>query len=270
VQGLKIGNANTVAVAKGDSAAARAKETNVGRSFSAATLQSGSAVLTGRVINAAGTAIVGARVDVQGTRGMTLTGAGGEFRIDSLPSGTQTVVVRQIGFAPVEQTVELSTRMAARSEITMSRAAQVLAEVRVEASADAGLEKVGFLQRKKAGFGYFVSGDDISKRAPNLLTDVFRTIPGIRVVPSGNDYVVQSSRNAMGGCVKYFVDGAVWEAVFPGDVDRIVPPWEVGAIEVYNGTSVPAQFQMAGSSSCAAIVIWTKTRLNAPTGRPKR
>ncbi len=270
VQGLKIGNANTVAVAKGDSAAARAKETNVGKSFSAATIQAGSAVLTGRVLNAAGTPIVGARVDVSGTRGMTLTGAGGEFRIDSLPSGTQTVVVRQIGFAPVEQPVELTTRMAARSEITMSRAAQVLAEVKVEATADAGLDKVGFTQRKKAGFGYFVNGDDISKRAPNLLTDVFRTIPGIRVVPSGNDYVVQSSRNAMGGCVKYFVDGAVWEAVFPGDVDRIVPPWEVGAIEVYNGTSVPSQFQQAGSSSCAAIVIWTKTRLNAPTGRPRR
>lgn len=270
VQGLKIGNANTVAVASGDSAALRQREAAVGKSYSAATLQRGSAVLTGRVINAAGTPIVGARVDVLGTPGMTLTGAGGEFRIDSLPSGTQTVVVRQIGFSPVEQPVELTTRMAARAEVTMSKAAQVLATVRVEATADAGLEKVGYNQRKKAGFGYFLSGDDIVKRAPNLLTDVFRTIPGLRVVPSGNDYVVQSNRQVMGGCVRYFIDGAVWEAIFPGDVDRIIPPWEVGAIEVYNGTSVPSQFQMAGSSSCAAIVIWSKTRLNAPPGRPRR
>jgi hypothetical protein len=59
----------------------------------------------------------------------------------------------------------------------------------------------------------------------------------------------------------------MWEAVFPGDVDRMAPPWEVGAVEVYNGTSVPAQFQSPGMSSCAAIVIWTKTRLNAPQGR---
>ena len=269
IQGLKIGNANTVASATGDSAKQRLKETAVGKMYSAPTLSRGAAALTGRVLNAAGSPIVGARVDVVGTPGMTLTGSGGVFRIDSLPSGTQSVVVRQIGLAPVEQSVELSTRQVAAMTITMSRAATVLAEVRVEAKADAGLEKVGFLQRKKSGFGHFLSEDDITKRAPNLLTDVFRTIPGLRVVPSGTDYVVQSARNVMGGCVRYFVDGAVWEAIFPGDVDRLVPPWEIGAIEVYNGTSVPAQFQMAGSSSCAAIVIWTKTRLNAPSGRDR-
>ncbi|MCC6317342.1 MAG: carboxypeptidase regulatory-like domain-containing protein [Gemmatimonadaceae bacterium] len=269
VQGLKIGSANTVAVSTGDSATRRMREAAVGKSFSAATLQKGSARLTGRVLNAAGAPIVGARVDVLNTAGMTLTGEGGVFRLDSLPSGTQSVVVRQIGLAPVEQAVELSTRQVADMTITMSRAATVLAEVRVEAQADAGLEKVGFTQRKKSGFGYFLNGDDITKRAPNLLTDVFRTIPGLRVVPSGTDYVVQSSRNMVNGCVRYFVDGAVWEAIFPGDVDRLVPPWEIGAIEVYNGTSVPAQFQMAGSTSCAAIVIWTKTRLNAPSGRDR-
>jgi len=269
VQGLKIGNSNTVAVSGGDSAKARMKEAAVGKSYSAATLSKGAAKLTGKVVNAAGTPIVGARVDVLGTAGMTLTGEGGVFRIDSLPSGTQSIVVRQIGLAPVEQSVELSTRQVAEITLTMSRAATVLAEVRVEAQADAGLDKVGYTQRKKSGFGYYLSGDDITKRAPNLLTDVFRTIPGIRVVPSGNDYVVESARNALGGCVRYFVDGAVWEAVFPGDVDRLVPPWEIGAIEVYNGASVPAQFQMAGSSSCAAIVIWTKTRLNAPSGRDR-
>lgn len=268
VQGLKIGTGNTVAAA-GDSAKLRMRESSVGKSFSAATILSGSARLTGRVVNANGTPIVGARVDVVGTRGMTLTGEGGVFRIDSLPSGTQSLVVRQIGLAPVEQAVELSTRQVADITVTMTRAATVLAEVRVEAKADEGLDKVGYSQRKKQGFGYFLSGDDITKRAPNLLTDVFRTIPGLRVSPSGNDYVVESSRNALGGCVRYYVDGAVWEAVFPGDVDRLVPPWEIGAIEVYNGTSVPPQFQMAGSSSCAAIVIWTKTRLNAPSGRDR-
>ncbi len=270
VQGLKIGNANTVAVATGDSAEARQKEAAVGKSYSGATLQRGQAVLTGRVINAAGAPVVGARVDVLGTPGMTLTGAGGEFRIDSLPSGTQTLVARQIGFAPVEQSIELTTRMAARAEVRMDRAATVLAEVKVTAEADAGLERVGFTQRKKSGFGYFLNSDDLSKRSLNLLTDVFRTIPGLRVVPSGNDYVIQSTRNALGGCVKYWIDGSVWEAIFPGDVDRIIPPWEVGAIEVYNGTSVPAQFQAPGQSSCTAIVIWSKTRLNAPTGRPRR
>jgi hypothetical protein len=270
VQGLKIGNAQTVAVSAGDSALRRQREAGVGRLYSGATLQRGNATLTGRVINAAGNPVVGARVDVIGTPGATLTGANGEFRIDSLPSGTQAVVTRQIGFAPVEKAVELSTRGPARVSITMDKAAQVLAEVRVEADAvDLGLERIGFKQREKAGFGYFLSGDEITRRAANVLTDVFRTIPGLRVVPSGMDYVVQSARSATGGCVKYYVDGAVYEAIFPGDVDRLVPPWEIAALEIYNGTSTPAQFQSPGSSSCAAIVIWTKTRVNAPTGRKR-
>jgi hypothetical protein len=268
IQGLKIGNANTVAVSTGDSAKARQREAAIGRSFSAATLQRGSATLTGRVVNAAGSPVVGARIDVVGTIGVTQSGAGGEFRIDSLPSGTQTVVVRQIGFAPEEKAVELSTRGPARLTVTMARAAQVLAPVRVTAdAATAGLEKVGYISRKRSGMGYYLSGDEIEKRAPSLLTDVFRTIPGLRVVPSGTDYVVESTRNALGGCVRYWVDGAVWEAIFPGDVDRLVPTWEIAAMEVYNGTTVPAQFQMAGSSSCAAIVIWTRTRVNAPRDR---
>ncbi|MGQ0767460.1 MAG: carboxypeptidase regulatory-like domain-containing protein [Gemmatimonadota bacterium] len=268
IQGLKIGNASTVAVATGDEAARRQRESQIGRSFSAATLQRGNASLTGRVMNAAGQPVVGARVDVVNTPGVTQTGSGGEFRLDSLPSGTQTLVVRQIGFAPEEQAVELSTRSPARVTVTMARAAQVLAPVVVTEDANVGLERVGFAQRQRSGFGHYLTGEEIEKRAPTFLTDVFRQIPGLRVVPSGSDYVVESARNALGGCVRYWVDGAVWEAVFPGDVDRLVPPWEIAAMEVYNSSSsVPAQFQMAGSASCAAIVIWTKTRVNAPRGR---
>ena len=50
-------------------------------------------------------------------------------------------------------------------------------------------------------------------------------------------------------------------------MDRILPPNEIAAIEVYNGVSVPAQFQAAGQSSCAAVVLWSKTRVDRPLGR---
>jgi len=270
VQGLKIGNPNTVVAAATDTAAARRqKEASTGPTFSGARLQTGNAVVNGRVVNAAGQPVVGARVDVLGTPGATLTRENGEFSINGLPSGTQSLVVRQIGFAPEERAVELSTRAPARVDVTMARPANVLSTVVVKADRDVGLERVGFAQRQKSGGGYYLTGDDLARRSPNMLTDVFRTIPGLRVVPSGNgiDYTVQSARSATSGCVKYWVDGAVFEAVFPGDVDRLVPPQEIAAIEVYNGISVPAQFQQAGSSNCAAIVIWSKTRVDRPPGR---
>lgn len=262
IQGLRIGSAETVVAATDSAAQARAREQAQagGQRFSAATMRKGQASLSGRVTNGAGQPIVGARVDVLGTPGATLTRENGEFNLSELPSGTQTVVVRQIGFAPVEQAVELSTRAPARVTIALTRAAQVLAPVEVTANADAGLDKVGFTQRKRSSGGYFITAEEIEKRAPNLLTDVFRTIPSLRVVPSGTDYVIESARNPTNGCVKYYVDGAPWEAIFAGDVDRLLPTWEIAGIEVYNGASTPVQFQAPGSSSCAAIVIWSKTR----------
>lgn len=266
VQGLRIGNAQSVVASNDTAALRRQKEAAAGPQFSAATLNRGNASLTGRVVNANGQPIVGARVDVLGTPGATLTREGGEFSLSGLPSGTQSVVVRQIGYAPEERAIDLSTRAAARLEVKMERPATVLSTVVVKADRDVGLEKVGFAQRKKSGGGYYMTSDDIEKRAPNLLTDVFRSVPGLRVVPSGNgtDYTVESSRNVTGGCIRYWVDGAMFEAVFPGDVDRIMPINEISAIEVYNGISVPAQFQAAGNSSCASVVIWTKTRTDRP------
>lgn len=270
VQGLRIGNANTVITAATDSAALRRqKEVSTGPQFSAARLQTGNAAVTGRVLNASGQPVVGARVDVLGTPGATLTKENGEFTIAGLPSGTQSLVVRQIGFAPEEVAVDLSTRAPAEVTVTMARPATMLSTVVVKADRDVGLERVGFAQRKKSGGGYYIDGETIAQRAPNMLTDLFRTIPGLRVVPSGNgiDYTVESARQVTGNCVRYYVDGAPFEAVFPGDVDRILPVNEIAAVEVYNGISVPAQFQMAGNSSCAAIVMWSKTRVDRPPGR---
>ncbi|HJU74290.1 MAG TPA: carboxypeptidase regulatory-like domain-containing protein [Gemmatimonadaceae bacterium] len=260
IQGLKIGSAETVVATTDSAALARAKANATGPRFSATTVRKGQAVLTGRVVNGAGQPIVGARVDVVGTPGATLTRDNGEFSLNELPSGTQTVVVRQIGFAPVEQAVELSTRAPQRVTVALTRAAQVLAPVAITASADAGLDKVGFNQRRRGAGGYFITADDIAKRSPNVLTDVFRTVPSLRVVPSGTDYVIENARNPMNGCVKYYIDGSPWEALFPGDVDRLLPAWEIAAIEVYNGASTPMQFQAPGASNCASIVIWSKTR----------
>jgi hypothetical protein len=263
IQGLRIGSAETVVAANDTAAQARAREQEKagGQRFSATTMRKGQAALTGRVTNGAGAPIVGARVDVLGTPGATLTRENGEFSLAELPSGTQTVVVRQIGFAPVEQAVELSTRAPARVTIALTRAAQVLAPVEVTANADAaGLDKIGFTQRKRSSGGYFITAADIEKRAPNMLTDVFRTIPSLRVVPSGTDYVIESARNPTNSCVNYYIDGAPWQAIYAGDVDRLLPTWEIAAIEVYNGSNTPMQFQSPGSSGCASIVIWSKTR----------
>jgi hypothetical protein len=271
IQGLRIGNANTVAKAQRDST--QAVSSNVGEQrFSAVNYQKGQAILRGKVVNANGTPIANARVEVEGTTSRALTNAEGAFSLSELPSGTQSVVARQMGFAPVSQPVELSTREAATTTITMSQPVQMLEPVVVRAQSDMGLDNIGFTTRKRAMSGTFMDAEEIMKRGPNMLTDVFRTVPSLKVVPvSPYDYEVQSSRGNMlsGSCVKYWLDGAPYESVFPGDIDRMIPPYEIAAIEVYNGSTVPIEFTNANSSNCAVIVIWSKYKASQP-GRRKR
>ncbi len=264
IQGMRIGNANTVQQAEPDSAQRARAARNVGEQrFSAVNVQKGEAVLRGKVVNANGTPVAGARVEVEGTVSLALTDADGEFTLTELPSGTQSVVARQIGFAPVSQPVNLSTRGPQNTVITLSTPVQMLEAVVVEAKSElqAGLENVGFTERERSLSGYFLDAEEVMRRGPNMLTDVFRTVPSLRVVPNGPyDYDVQSARSTMlgGNCVKYWIDGTPYQAVFPGDVDRMIPPYQVAGIEVYNGSSVPIQFSSANSGNCAVIVIWSK------------
>jgi hypothetical protein len=274
IQGLRIGNANTVARAEADSSKPATQPAS-GNRLSPVVLQRGNAVLTGRVVAANGQPMTGVRVDVIGAPGGALTNEKGEFTLTGLPSGTQTVAARQLGFAPVENPVELSTRAPQNVTITMSKPAQVLETVVVQAEQDQGLDRIGFTARKRSGQGYFVTGEEVAKRSTAVLTDVFRTIPMLRVVPGGaygNEYIVQDARNqgSGGGCVRYMIDGAPWEAIYPGDLDRIMPPWNVGAIEVYHAATVPVQFTTAGTSSCAVIVIWSKQRVEGAARRGRR
>lgn len=258
-QSLRIGTAVVVTEAPRDTSG-RAPSPVAGDTTTRRLM--GAARLTGRVVNAAGAPVANARVDVQGTGAAMLSRQDGTFGFTDLPSGTQAVVVRQLGFEPVEVAVELSARQPRQVTVTMAKAARVIEPVVVRAERDApGLDKVGFSDRKKMGFGYFLGPEDLENRNAGRMTDIFRQIPTLRVVPSGMDYVVESARDAAGGCVRYVVDGAPYHSLFPGDVDRIMPPHEVAAIEVYAPSAVPVQFQSAGASGCTTIVMWSRFRV---------
>ena len=223
----------------------------------------GQSRVTGRVLNKYGQPIVGARVGLQGTGAATLTRPNGDFVLDSLPSGTQTLEVRQLGYGPTEVPVELSMARPQSVTVKMSDYVPVLSEMRVTAQRERGLSDVGFADRKRSGMGYYLDADQLKLRQTNQFSDMLRTVPGIRVQPAGNGTnVITSSRDPTGGCVTFYVDGAPWQQMTPGDLDTFVRPEEVAALEVYNGSTTPAQFQQAGQTGCTTVVIWTERRVN--------
>jgi Carboxypeptidase regulatory-like domain/TonB-dependent Receptor Plug Domain len=224
----------------------------------------GTARVFGKVVNRNGAPVSGARVGLMGTSAATLTRANGDFVLDSLPAGTQALVVRQIGYRPTEMAVDLSSRTPARVTVQLGIFVPELSPVEVVSRRDEGLQKVGFLDRKRTSAGgYFISPEQLEKRNAMKFTDILRSTPGIRVSESNGQAMITSTRSAQSnGCVTMYVDGAQWQQLEPGDLDSFVQPNEVAAIEVYSGASVPPQFSQAGQS-CAAVVVWTKTRVQS-------
>jgi len=222
----------------------------------------GRARLTGRVLNKAGRPLPGARVQLEGTARAATTRANGDFTLDSLPSGTQTVTVRLLGYAPVEQAVDLAAREPASVTVMLDNFVPVLETVRVNAQRERALDDVGFARRKRTGGGWYMDGDAIKQRNAQNFSDVLRGAPGIRVSQSMNRQVIENSRDPMNGCVSIWIDGTQWQQMEPGDVDDFVKPYELAALEVYSATTTPAEYQPAGRSSCSTIVAWTIRRLD--------
>ena len=263
LQNLRIGSAETVIVSRDTTKSVSTPVTPEGarRSTAPEVVRRGPAKLTGRVLNASGAPVAGARVDVAGTAAVALTRDDGTFALADLPTGTQSLVARQLGFAPVETAVDLTSREVRDVTVVMKKPATVLSTVNVKAERDEGLANIGFDRRKRAGFGYYMTPEQLEARQALKLTDLFRGIPSLRVSPAGGmDYTVEAVR---GGCVTFVLDGVTWKSVFPGDIDRMMPPQELAAMEVYSGTSAPAEFQAPGGSSCTVIVMWSKSRVQS-------
>jgi hypothetical protein len=231
----------------------------------------GAARVTGRVVDKTGKPLVGARVQLQSGGEVTLTKNNGDFTLDSLPSGTQALEIRKLGYSVAEVPVELSNASPAKTTVTMSDAAPMLETMRVEAQVDKGLSKVGYLDRKRSGFGYFFDGTQVNHQS-HLFSDMMRISPGLIMQPAGDGRtnVIRDSRNQQNGCVNFYVDNSPYQEMTPGDIDDYIRPDEVVALEVYHGTETPPQFTQPGGSSCATIVIWTQARVGSvrPSKQP--
>jgi hypothetical protein len=218
-------------------------------------------MLTGRIVNAADRPLAGADVTVIGAASKTITDSSGNFFLRNLPSGTQTLLVRKLAYAPTTQPIDLSTRATSTTRVMLPVAPPSLPTVKVEATGAAkGLAQVGYDHRKKMGLGHFLDRDQIESKIPTYMTDIFTTMPGIRVDYSSGQPVLTGTRGTTGnGCVSYVIDGTPYSEASPGDINDFMHPNEVEAVEVYSDVDTPAEYQKPGQS-CTTVIIWTKTR----------
>jgi hypothetical protein len=213
----------------------------------------GLATLAGVVRDTLGAARPGARVRVDGAAGLATTDSAGRFRLTGLPSGTQMVEARAIGYAPARITVELRNREVTDATIALTRGT-VLAGVRVEETRR-DRNRTEFEERRRLGAGYAVSGERI-RNMPFLRT-AFQAIPSIVVNTAGRSVI--DFRIMMTGGIDGLCAPTIWIDGMIGSADMLgaILPTDVTGIEVYRRfASAPAKYQ-SGNARCGVVLVWT-------------
>ena len=210
----------------------------------------GTASVSGVVRGVGGLPLADAQVRLLGARGAAVSDSRGRFTLGDLPSGTQVLEVRRIGYLLAQQPVELRGDRSVTQDVRLRRIV-TLDSVRVLARRSRYREFEE--HRKRSGFGTFLTEEDIERRHPFESSDLFRMTPGFRVNGYGLNAQVQSSRGVtsiMGPCrVNIVIDGMANQDI------NLIHPSSIGAMEIYRaGQPAPVQYD----SRCGLIVVWTK------------
>jgi hypothetical protein len=224
--------------------------------------KTGRASVSGKVVLEGNPTSGGSRVELAGTDIVVMTNEKGEFTMRGLPSGSKLLVARHLGFSAQAVAVDLSSRGEKRVTISLPKFVAVMDPVLVIARRSAALDKVGFTQRSKTGFGYYLGPERLQNMHPNFVTDILRQVPGLRVSYGPSGEMVSSSRAVGNGCVQYYVDGISFLELEPGEINHFVNGSEVVAVEVYQDANAPAEY-MRGGGSCTTIVLWTRFKIRS-------
>ena len=230
----------------------------------------GNGKLNGRVLTKSGAPVAGAHVQMDATTAAAVSGPDGRFTLDGLPTGTQTVSVRKLGYTVTDQAVEVMAGAPATVSLVMENYIPTLAAVVTVGQRDKDMERIGYTQRKRQGMGVYRDGDQLP-RGLTVLGDALSTIPGLKVVHlntgSGTRNVITGA-NGVNSCLTFVVDGAAWKDLDgSSNIEDFVRPDELEAVELYAASTVPMQFVVPGQSGCQVLVLWTNRKIKAGTSK---
>jgi hypothetical protein len=216
--------------------------------------------IRGIVRDSMGLAIIGAQITIPGSQLIAESDDSGRFELAKIRPGMLALRFRRLGYQPDTVDLLILAGKTVPLEVTLSRLLVSLTPVVITGRSDLTGWRAGFYQRKDIGTGHFFTADDIDKRNPGQMSDMFRSIPGVTVQPSRGMIRNQLRFRGSRTCAPLTVlDGAPLPAG-EFDIDAISPN-SIAAFEVYTGSIVPPQFSVSpgiGMRTCGAVVIWSK------------
>lgn len=130
----------------------------------------------------------------------------------------------------------------------------------------------GYYERERSGLGWFVDREQIERHAFRYVSDVLYTVPGVKLLETGfgdreplftraSSWESLLNRGYGSTCFpRVFLDGMLWSwgDHVPTEIDRLLHPDEVEAIEIYRSPmEVPGRFGGMGAK-CGVIAVWSR------------
>jgi hypothetical protein len=237
------------------------------------------AALGGIVKDSVGAGLSGVEVRVLGTQARATSDAEGRFRLQGLIVGRVTLQARRVGLRPAEVAVDLDPAREAAVTIRMLAEGVTLPDIEVRGRSEkpvkyAGTTKYdGFFRRQRAGFGTFISREQIEKMNVFHAVEILRSIPGVNVTFREADPITARVRvqrcSGPGANIDVYVDGRLQMArdsvAIPGGgvgsrvsvaLAGISAP-HIEMVEIFRGAAeIPGEYD--GGNACAIIAIWTR------------
>jgi hypothetical protein len=253
-------------------------------------------MVRGKVVDAAtGAGVPAAAVRALGEGrdvGHARTAADGTFAFQLRVPGTVRIEAQRTGYRTT-LTAELPVGARETVDVEVKLSAQAIAieplrvTARVQPPRRPALELNGFYDRERQGVGRYLRREDFENRGNQNLAQVLSRVQGTAIYYSGpNQYVyfprsgdpsvgrLSSSRPPSrtlegaapakwgppnNACLpRLFLDGVRVAYDAQSDINSVVNPDQVEAIEIFRGPSeIPAQYN-DNNSQCGVILIWTR------------
>jgi hypothetical protein len=231
------------------------------------------AVLRGSVLRDADDApIPGAEIGIPGLGISVLADSTGNFRLPAIAPGKQIVWVRKLGFAPISTVLTFTAGDTLDREFTLLSAAQTLPGVAIKAPPHESPKIAEFEERRRAGFGHFLTEDQLQKMPNRKPAEIMVTVPGTYISrdPRSSAAFVAGGRGegrvGSNGVFMPCFSAVVLDGVFVFQGKRGEPLFDINSIETstiagieyYSGAaSIPAKYN-GTRNTCGLVVIWTR------------
>ncbi|MBC8089084.1 MAG: carboxypeptidase-like regulatory domain-containing protein [Phycisphaerae bacterium] len=189
------------------------------------------------------------------------TDSAGRFLFSGVKAGKHKLVVRLVGYEPVNATITFDASNAVESEVVLRRMGTTLSTVNVKGTAAYSVREATFDENRKNA-GRFLTRDVFEQSNGRPLVGLIVTkFSGLRVVTTGGKDVIAATRGAGGNrdCyLQIILNGLNVSRSGLFDLNTINSVNVIG-LEFYSAATTPSKYnQFDMGAACGTIVVWTK------------